>query len=301
MKSGQLKTIALVSAALAFAFASAPHAKSQQDETKPAPAQQQSTPSATAQSSATMDGMQMGENQQRTAQNSDNMQQEIAKNPDAAQAAHQAMSGQMSGGMSDDDDMHMDMGPHMHMTDLRPANAADQKRAAEIVATVRQSISKYKDYNVALDDGFKIFGPNVPQKIYHFTNYRYAVKAQFTFDAEHPTSLLYRKTAELRAGRRDVHGAAALHGSAVGRTRAAQRGALARAREFLFAAARFAYSRRELEAVRAARLDRDRRRVQGRRRALVPHRVRLDGPRVSVPDRPREGLGALSEKKLRGW
>lgn len=196
MRPGQLKTIALAAAALALTFAAAPHAKSQQNKAKPTPAQQQSTPSATAQSSATMDGMQMGENQQRTAQNSDNMQQEIAKNPDAAQAAHQAMSGHMSGGMSDDDDMHMDMGAHMHMTDLRPANAADQKRAAEIVATVRQSIAKYQDYQVALNDGFKIFGPNVKQKVYHFTNYRYAIKAQFEFDAEHPTSLLYRKTAD---------------------------------------------------------------------------------------------------------
>lgn len=128
-----------------------------------------------------MSGMQM-----------DDMQHEAAKHPEAAQAAHQAMSEHMSGDMHDD----MDMGAHMRMTALRPANADDQKRADEIVAMLRKSIAKYEDYHVALADGFKIFLPNVPQKHYHFTNNRYALKAQFTFDPEHPTSLLYKKTAD---------------------------------------------------------------------------------------------------------
>lgn len=100
-----------------------------------------------------------------------------------AQSADDAMSGH-----------HMDMGAHMFMTELRPENAADEKRAAELVETLRRSIGKYKDYHAALDDGFQIFMPNIPQEHYHFTNYRYAFEASFAFNPEHPTSLLYRKT-----------------------------------------------------------------------------------------------------------
>lgn len=93
-------------------------------------------------------------------------------------------------------DMHMDMGPHMHMTELRAANPADEARAEQLVATLRQSIEKYRDYHAALADGFRIFLPNVPQPQYHFTNYANGWKAQFVFDPTRPTSLLYKKTAD---------------------------------------------------------------------------------------------------------
>jgi autotransporter translocation and assembly factor TamB len=113
----------------------------------------------------------------------DDMQHDAAKNPDAAKSANDAMSGH-----------DMEMNGHMYMTDLRPENAADDERAAEIVTTLQTSIAQYKDYKVALADGFKIFHPEFPQEHYHFTNYSYALKAQFIFDPEHPTSLLYKKT-----------------------------------------------------------------------------------------------------------
>jgi len=106
-----------------------------------------------------------------------------------ARAANDAMSGEMS-------DHDMGMGAHMFMTDLRPANAADQKKAAEILVELRPAIEKYRDYKVALAEGFKIFFPNVPQEQYHFTNYRYAFEAQFSFNPEHPTSLLYKKVGD---------------------------------------------------------------------------------------------------------
>ena len=114
------------------------------------------------------------------------MRREAAANPAAARAANDDMS-DMSG-------MRMDMNPHMFMTALRPANPADQARADQILATLRPAIAKYKDYRVALADGFKIFLPNVPQQHYHFTKWRYAVEAQFAFNPAHPTSLLYKKT-----------------------------------------------------------------------------------------------------------
>jgi hypothetical protein len=126
------------------------------------------------QSSSDMPGMDMG-----------NMHHDADKNPEAARSANDAMSG---------DDM--DMNPHMFMTELRPPKPGDEKRADEILVALRPAIEKYKDYRVALADGYKIFLPNVPQKQYHFTNYRYGYEASFEFNPAHPTSLLYKKTGD---------------------------------------------------------------------------------------------------------
>jgi len=88
---------------------------------------------------------------------------------------------------------HMDMGPHMKMTALRQPKPGDLERAKEVAEAARKASEKYLDYHVALADGFKIFLPNVPQKMYHFTNYGFGAEAQFQFNPEHPTSLLYEK------------------------------------------------------------------------------------------------------------
>ena len=137
------------------------------------PAQQSQNPAASpAQAHDSMPGTDMS-------------QHDTDKNPDAAKAAHDAMS---------DHDMDMSMSAHMYMTTLRPANPADEKRAEEILTQLRPAIEKYKDYRVALAEGFKIFMPDVPQPHYHFTNYAYAFEAAFEFNPAHPTSLLYKKT-----------------------------------------------------------------------------------------------------------
>jgi hypothetical protein len=134
----------------------------------------------------------------------------------AAAAPQQSMPGMdMSGhdmssmkGMSADNDSdagahamhsmegHMDMGPHMKMTALRPAKPGDAERARQVVEAARKVSQKYMDYHVALADGFKIFLPNIPQKMYHFTNYSYGWEAASAFNPEHPTSLLYEKHGE---------------------------------------------------------------------------------------------------------
>jgi len=88
---------------------------------------------------------------------------------------------------------HMDMGPHMKMTALRDLKPGDQQKAEQVADAARAVADKYKDYKVALADGFRIFHPDVPQKQYHFTNYQYALEARFRFNADHPTSLLYEK------------------------------------------------------------------------------------------------------------
>lgn len=86
--------------------------------------------------------------------------------------------------------------PHMHMTAPRPQTADDQRRAEEIATQLRAAIDKYKDYHAALNDGYKIFLPKVPQQEYHFTNYLNGFLEAFTFDPARPTSLLYKKTAD---------------------------------------------------------------------------------------------------------
>lgn len=120
--------------------------------------------------------------------------------------------------MTSMDHHHMGMGPHMKMSALRETKPGDEARAAKIAETARQVAEKYADYQTALNDGFKIFLPNVPQKQYHFTNKKYAIEAQFHFNPEHPTSLLYEKegdgyklvgvmyTAPKRASEEDLDG-----------------------------------------------------------------------------------------------
>src|ERR1700736_4900769 len=95
---------------------------------------------------------------------------------------------QMSGGHSDAHQLHM------KMTSMRPSNQQDTARAKEISERLREGIEKYRDYHVALKDGYKIFLPNVPQPEYHFTNYWNGFLEGFSFDAARPTSLLYKKT-----------------------------------------------------------------------------------------------------------
>ena len=85
---------------------------------------------------------------------------------------------------------------HMHMTAMRPASAQDAARANEVVAQLRVGLEKYKDYHVALDNGYKIFLPNLPQPEYHFTKYLNGFLEAFSFDASRPTSLLYKKTSD---------------------------------------------------------------------------------------------------------
>ncbi len=111
--------------------------------------------------------------------------QQQAQSPDAMDPAMPAMQHR-----------HNDMGPHMKLTSLRTPTPEDRRRADAIVQSARRVMERYADYREAMADGYRIFLPNLPQKMYHFTNYRYAVEAAFGFDPDHPTSLLYEKTGE---------------------------------------------------------------------------------------------------------
>ncbi len=96
---------------------------------------------------------------------------------------------------------HMDMGPHMKMTSYRPVTAGDVARVEAIAQNAHVCFDKYKDYHLALRDGFQIFTPDVAQDIYHFANVRNFSEAQTTFDLAHPSALLYNKVDVQRATR----------------------------------------------------------------------------------------------------
>jgi hypothetical protein len=110
--------------------------------------------------------------------------------------------------MGDDDSMdhamagrHMEemggpMALHMNYSAPRPANPPDDARAREIVALLRRILPRYNDYHAAQRDGFVPFHPEFKQRMVHFTNYRNALKAMFTFDPAAFTSLLYEPTPE---------------------------------------------------------------------------------------------------------
>src|SRR5207245_8940414 len=93
-------------------------------------------------------------------------------------------------------------GPHgahivrKRVTAMRAASPQDTARANEVVTRLRGGLEKYNDYRVALNEGYKIFLPNLPQPEYPFTNYVNGFFEAFSFDASRPTSLLYKKTSD---------------------------------------------------------------------------------------------------------
>ena len=109
----------------------------------------------------------------------------------AAQNDLTATTQAMSQGHHHEDHDHM--GAHMHMSTLRDPQPGDQEKAQQVVDQARQALEKYRDSNAALADGYKIFLPNIPQKMYHFTSWQSAMGAAFVFDPAKPTSLLYEK------------------------------------------------------------------------------------------------------------
>jgi len=114
-------------------------------------------------------------------------------------SAHDMGDMDMSGAGSSDSAMaamgkHLMETQHMTMTQMRPMTAGDQKRANEIIATMRAKLSKYQDYRVAEADGYKPYMEQIPQEVYHFAS-RAHTGAEYAgeIDLERPGSLLYEK------------------------------------------------------------------------------------------------------------
>jgi len=125
-------------------------------------------------------------------QNSSSSQDAGQKAPLCVSSISMPASGSSSTAPSSSSFQHMEMGPHMRMTTIRLATSAEFQRANAIIQNAQICFDKYKDYRVALQDGYQIFAPNVPQDIYHFAapNFNQVVE---TFDLAHPSALLYRK------------------------------------------------------------------------------------------------------------
>jgi hypothetical protein len=98
---------------------------------------------------------------------------------------HAATDAAMAGALRD--------GAHMRLTPTRVPTGEDSLRADSIAFVLRDAIAKYRDVRVAEADGYRIFAPAAPQRVYHFTKWENAVRAELTFDVERPTSLLYTK------------------------------------------------------------------------------------------------------------
>ncbi|HUL13927.1 MAG TPA: hypothetical protein VLU73_17400 [Methylococcaceae bacterium] len=86
--------------------------------------------------------------------------------------------------------------PHMRYTEPRTPTPDDLARADHLIEELRPALEKYRDYRVALQDGYRQFLPNVQQPIYHFTNRREGFLGIFSFNPTKPTTLLYKKTTE---------------------------------------------------------------------------------------------------------
>jgi hypothetical protein len=83
---------------------------------------------------------------------------------------------------------------HMRLTPQRPERAGDRQRADAIVASLRVALERYRDYHIAERNGYEIFHPEIPQSIFHFTNYWKGFSETFRFTPDQPTSLLYTKS-----------------------------------------------------------------------------------------------------------
>jgi hypothetical protein len=90
------------------------------------------------------------------------------------------------------------MANHLCMTPLRPMQPGDEERAKALVAQVKATLEKYKDYKKALADGYTIANPNVEMPQYHFMNAANAKLADTQFDPTRPTALLYFHTGNQR-------------------------------------------------------------------------------------------------------
>ncbi len=91
----------------------------------------------------------------------------------------------------------MKMGTHMQMSLKGDPAPGDAARASQILAAVSEVLSRYRNVETAVRDGYKPFYPTgrMGEEI-HYTNYRYRRREQQHVDYTRPGSILYRRTAE---------------------------------------------------------------------------------------------------------
>lgn len=104
-------------------------------------------------------------------------------------------------GMDMNEEAMSNMGPsmaamtgHMEITPLQPKKPGDEEKAKDLVARLKASIERYKDFRKALGDGYAIANPKLEQPQYHFVSQSNTREADVHFDLTKPTALLYRRT-----------------------------------------------------------------------------------------------------------
>ncbi|HXZ25850.1 MAG TPA: hypothetical protein VEI24_06475 [Nitrospiria bacterium] len=118
-------------------------------------------------------------------------QRAAAAGPDNMDTDLHAQAGAVEAMM---DSASMAGNPHLKYTAHRAPTPEELARADTLIDELRPALEKYRDYHVALQDGYRQFLPKAKLPVYHFTNYREGFLEQFAFDPVKPTSLLYRKT-----------------------------------------------------------------------------------------------------------
>jgi hypothetical protein len=82
---------------------------------------------------------------------------------DGESAFHNHQAGETISSMSSS---HAHLGPHFRWTAKRPPQIEDKQKAEAIVQELRRVLARYRDYRMAIEDGFEPFLPNVPQHHY---------------------------------------------------------------------------------------------------------------------------------------
>jgi hypothetical protein len=82
----------------------------------------------------------------------------------------------------------------MELSPTRKPTHEDSVRAMNVAMELKRAIAKYRDTAVAVADGYKMFAPKLKNPpVYHFTKTGNAFLEAFRFNAEKPTSLLYKR------------------------------------------------------------------------------------------------------------
>src|SRR3981081_619643 len=113
---------------------------------------------------------------------------------------HAWQQDQQKGGMAGMDmrgtDDRSGMGPsmeamagHVIITPLRPKQPGDDERATALVAKVKATMERYKDYRKALSTGYFIANPKLRHPQYHFMNKANTQEADVHFNPSKPTAL----------------------------------------------------------------------------------------------------------------
>jgi hypothetical protein len=118
--------------------------------------------------------------------------------PDQSKGGMAGMDMSGAGDMGDMGSSMAAMAGHMYITPLRPSQPGDEEKAKAVVAQVKASIERYKDYRKALADGYVIGNPKVKQPQYHFVKQSNILEAEHHFDPTKPSALLYYGTPSQR-------------------------------------------------------------------------------------------------------